>query len=133
MLLGFGHDPAAAPGGVLRRLGLRHIDWPTPGKRQLLEHAEQTVLAVAFDPERRYRGSGFDEFEPLAVGGLVDVDLKRTGVRDLFFEFIVPGKQDSVATHAERRAAGRDLDAPPNVRLAVEMRVASRRPFPIER
>jgi len=64
--------------------------------------------------------------------GYTDVDLKRADVYDLFFEFIVPSKEDSVASHAERRATGRDLDTPANSRLAVEMRIASRRPLSLE-
>ena len=72
-----------------------------------------------------------DELEVVAVRDAVAIDRERGDVHRVRGQLVVPRERDRVRVGAERRAPGRDADAPPRRRLAADPRRLQLRRAPL--
>ncbi len=104
---------------------MRHVHRPRKRQRKLFELAEQLIITIALDPERRHGAAVAHESEPLAVRDVVDVDLERGDLDALLAELVVPSERDRIAFYAERRGPGGDGYAPRRERRTLHERASA--------
>ena len=151
---GLRRQPRALPARVRGRFRMADVHGPCERKIDRLEHPAPLPSTVAPLPEERMRralardplpvvrgpplavriSAGVDKLQVLRVGDVVALNPKRADLRGMRGELVVPPEWNGVARYPERRAAGRNLDPPPERRRARRARtVRSRRALLLER
>ena len=124
----FGGQRFAGPAGIGARLRLTDIDWPIQRQGNFLEHRSiQPLIADLFSrmPDEKFRWcffqsqvsiapedrvavtAGVDEFEILAIGDFVLIDLEGRERDGMGFELVIPAELFAVAGKTERTSCRR--------------------------